>query len=116
MPPGYPRSPIASSASRSWAAPCSLRASPFAREAYGKARRNHLEPRERPMEIIDLKAAREFSLYEHVHKSLKATPQSDISISCGDPGHTSPIHHHPGTDEIYHVIDGRGVFNDGRIE
>src|SRR5206468_3592572 len=47
---------------------------------------------------------------------LAATPKSDISIACWEPGQTSPIHHHPGADEIYHVIEGSGVFNDGRIE
>jgi mannose-6-phosphate isomerase-like protein (cupin superfamily) len=68
------------------------------------------------MEIIDLKAAEEFSPHHHVHKSLTATSRSDISIACWEPGQTSPIHHHPGADEIYHVIDGTGLFNDGLKE
>jgi quercetin dioxygenase-like cupin family protein len=68
------------------------------------------------MEIIDLKAAREFSPDHHVHKSLTTTQRSDISIACWEPGQTSPIHNHPGADEIYHVIEGNGVFNDGRVE
>jgi mannose-6-phosphate isomerase-like protein (cupin superfamily) len=68
------------------------------------------------MEIIDLKAAKEFAPDHHVHKSLTATPQSDISIACWEPGQQSPIHCHPGADEIYHVIEGSGLFNDGRVE
>jgi mannose-6-phosphate isomerase-like protein (cupin superfamily) len=68
------------------------------------------------MEIVDLKAAEEFSPRHHVHKSLTATPRSDISIACWEPGQTSPIHHHPGADEIYHVIEGTGLFNDGHRE
>src|SRR5262245_45048677 len=68
------------------------------------------------MDIIDLKAAREFSPDDHVHQSLTATQRSDISIACWERGQTSPIHNHPGADEIYHVIEGSGVFNDGRVE
>ena len=68
------------------------------------------------MEFVDLKAAREFSPQHHIHKSLTTTPRSDISIACWEPGQTSPIHRHPGADEIYHVIEGRGLFNDGKIE
>jgi quercetin dioxygenase-like cupin family protein len=56
------------------------------------------------MEFVDLKAAEEFSPQHHVHKSLTATPHSDISIACWEPGQRSPIHCHPGADEIYHVI------------
>jgi quercetin dioxygenase-like cupin family protein len=66
------------------------------------------------MEIVDLKAAYEFSPQHHVHKSLTATTHSDISIACWEPGQASPIHRHPGADEIYHVVEGEGLFNDGR--
>ena len=68
------------------------------------------------MELVDLKSAEEFSPQHHVHKSLTATSHSDISIACWEPGQQSPIHRHPGADEIYHVIDGNGIFNDGRVE
>ena len=68
------------------------------------------------MEVIDLKAAQEFSPHRHVHKSLTETPRSDITIACWEPGQTSPIHCHPGADEIYHVMEGRGLFSDGRTE
>ena len=68
------------------------------------------------MEFVDLEAAREFSPTHHVHKSLTATAKSDISIACWEPGQISPIHCHPGADEIYRVIEGEGVFSDGRTE
>src|SRR5215467_10308385 len=68
------------------------------------------------MDFVDLKNAEEFSPQHHVHKSLMATSLSDISIACWEPGQTSPIHRHPGADEIYHVISGSGLFNDGRTE
>ena len=28
----------------------------------------------------------------------------------------SPIHCHPAADEIYHVLEGKGLFNDGTRE
>ena len=68
------------------------------------------------MEIVDLKAAEEFSPEHHIHKSLTSTSHSDISIACWEPGQISPIHCHPEADEIYHVVQGEGVFNDGRTE
>jgi len=68
------------------------------------------------VEIVDLKASEEFAPDHHVHKSLTSTPRSDISIACWEPGQTSPIHRHPGADEIYHVIEGAGLFSDGRTE
>ena len=61
------------------------------------------------MEFVDLNAAKEFSPQHHIHKSLTATPRSDISIACWEPGQASPIHRHPGADEIYHVVEGRGL-------
>jgi quercetin dioxygenase-like cupin family protein len=63
------------------------------------------------MEFVDLNAAREFSPEHHIHKSLTATVHSDISIACWEPGPTSPIHCHPGADEIYHVVEGNGRFS-----
>ena len=48
--------------------------------------------------------------------SLTVTPRGDITIACWEPGQTSPIHCHPGADEIYHVISGSGLFTDGRTE
>ena len=68
------------------------------------------------MDTVDLEGAQEFSSQHHVHKSLLATSRSDISIACWEPGQISPIHCHPGADEIYHIIQGEGLFNDGRTE
>jgi mannose-6-phosphate isomerase-like protein (cupin superfamily) len=68
------------------------------------------------MEIVDLEAAKEFSPTHHVHKSLTETGRSDITIACWEPGQASPIHRHPSADEIYHVLEGEGVFTDGRAE
>ncbi len=68
------------------------------------------------MEIVDLDGAREFSPAHHVHKTLTETGLCAVSIACWEPGQASPIHHHPGADEIYHVLVGEGIFSDGRAE
>src|SRR5213594_5182311 len=68
------------------------------------------------MEILDLKASKEFSPTHHVYKTLAETPNSAISVVGWEPGQTSPIHSHPDADEIYHVLEGEGLFNDGTKE
>ena len=68
------------------------------------------------MEIVDLEGAREFSPEHHIHKTLTETNRCGVSIACWEPGQTSPIHSHPGADEIYHVLEGEGVFSDGGAE
>ena len=68
------------------------------------------------MEFLDLKGAQEFSPDHHIHKTLTQTDRCAVSIACWEPGQTSPIHNHPGADEIYHVLEGEGLFRDGRTE
>jgi quercetin dioxygenase-like cupin family protein len=66
------------------------------------------------MEILDLVGTRQFSVERHMQKSLAESPRCAVSIACWEPGQVSPIHSHPGADEIYHVLVGDGVFRDGR--
>ena len=68
------------------------------------------------MEILDVKGSVEFSAGRHVYKFLAETPFCSISVVGWEPGQTSPIHSHPAADEIYHVLEGEGLFNDGRTE
>jgi quercetin dioxygenase-like cupin family protein len=73
------------------------------------------------MDILDLKGSLKFSPDHHVYTTLSDTPHSDtphssISIVGWEPGQTSPIHCHPEADEIYHVLEGEGLFDDGRTE
>jgi len=68
------------------------------------------------MEIIDLRGQKEFSPAHHIHKTLTTTPYSEISVVGWEPGQKSPIHCHPMADEIYHVLEGEGLFNDGTRE
>ena len=68
------------------------------------------------MEFVDLKGAKEFSPDHHIHKTLTETDRCAVSIACWEAGQTSPIHNHPGADEIYHVLEGEGLFRNGRTE
>jgi quercetin dioxygenase-like cupin family protein len=68
------------------------------------------------MKILDLKGSLTFSPDRHVYAFLAETPHCSISIVGWEPGQTSPIHSHPGADEIYHVLEGEGLFNDGHQE
>ena len=69
------------------------------------------------MEILEnLKGSVQFAADHHVYKFLAETTHSSISIVGWEPGQISPIHSHPDADEIYYVIEGEGLFNDGRRE
>jgi mannose-6-phosphate isomerase-like protein (cupin superfamily) len=69
------------------------------------------------MEILEnLKGSVQFASDHHVYKFLSETPHSWISIVGWEPGQVSPIHCHPDADEIYYVIEGEGLFNDGHRE
>jgi len=68
------------------------------------------------MEILDLRGSLEFSPMHHVYKFLSETHHSSISIVGWEPGQISPIHSHPDADEIYYILDGEGLFKDGRRE
>jgi quercetin dioxygenase-like cupin family protein len=66
------------------------------------------------MKILDLHGAKEFSSTHHVYTTLAETPYSAISVVGWEAGQISPIHAHPACDEIYHVLEGEGLFDDGR--
>lgn len=65
------------------------------------------------MEILDLKGSLKFSPDHHVYTFLAQTPHSSISIVGWEAGQISPIHSHPDADEIYYILDGQGLFDDG---
>ena len=68
------------------------------------------------MEILDLKGSLKFASDRHVYTTLSETPYSSISIVGWEPGQISPIHSHPTADEIYHILEGEGVFKDDKRE
>jgi quercetin dioxygenase-like cupin family protein len=68
------------------------------------------------MDVLDLKGSLKFSPERHVYTFVAETPRCSISIVGWEPGQTSPIHSHPSADEIYYILEGEGLFNDGRQE
>ena len=62
------------------------------------------------MERVDLQAGLAFDEREHVQRFLAETPLSAISVVGWEPGQVGKIHRHPRVDEIYHVLEGEGVF------
>ena len=66
------------------------------------------------MEIFDLTGPVDFSPERHVSRSLAKTPLSALSVIGWEPGQVSSIHFHPGADEVYHVLQGEGLFDDGQ--
>ncbi len=66
------------------------------------------------MDVLDLRGSLRFSPEHHVHTELAKTPFCSISVVGWEPGQTSPIHFHPTADEVYHVLEGEGLFHDGR--
>jgi quercetin dioxygenase-like cupin family protein len=68
------------------------------------------------MDVLDLKGSLKFSPDRHVYTFLAETSHCSISIVGWEAGQTSPIHSHPHADEIYYVMEGEGLFNDGRQE
>ena len=68
------------------------------------------------MDVFDLRSQTPFSPDHHVYKFLAETPYCSISVVGWEAGQTSPVHSHPTADEIYHVLEGEGLFNDGRRE
>ena len=68
------------------------------------------------MKILDLHGSKEFAPTHHVYKTLTETPYSSISVVGWEAGQISPSHSHPTADEIDHVLEGEGLFNDGTQE
>src|SRR3989441_12996747 len=68
------------------------------------------------MDVFDLRSQTQFSTDHHVYKFLAETPYCSISVVGWETGQISPIHSHPTADEIYHVLEGEGLFNDGKQE
>ena len=68
------------------------------------------------MDVMDLKGSLRFSPEHHVYTFLAQTPCSSVSIVGWEAGQISPIHSHPAADEIYYIVEGEGLFNDGTVE
>jgi quercetin dioxygenase-like cupin family protein len=42
--------------------------------------------------------------------TLFESPRLLVGLNCFEPGQEHALHAHPGTDKVYHVLAGRGLF------
>ena len=68
------------------------------------------------MEIYEPERLAAFSPERQVSRALLKTGHCAVSVVGWEPGQASSIHAHPGADELYHVLEGEGLFSDGRRE
>ena len=75
--------------------------------------------RRRILELLsrrDLTAVQAEFMLDEIGRNEARQEWRDVLELHARPGQKSPIHCHPAADEIYHVLEGEGLFNDGRRE
>ena len=65
------------------------------------------------MPIANIDAASKFSLEKMQKNSLFASDQLFCDVYCLEPGQEQRVHAHDGSDKIYYVLEGSGVFTLG---
>ncbi len=60
--------------------------------------------------FINVPEAATFSPEMRVNRELIATRSLVTRMNCYEPGQVTPMHMHPGEDEILYVVDGSGRF------
>jgi quercetin dioxygenase-like cupin family protein len=62
------------------------------------------------MEVLNVNEVKEFSKGKRVRKKLLGSDKLVAEFLCYEPGQSTPQHPHPKQDELFYVIEGRGVF------
>lgn len=57
---------------------------------------------------VNVKEAAQFSPDARVNKALMATASLVTRMNCYEPGQVTPMHLHPGEDEILYIVEGQG--------
>ena len=57
---------------------------------------------------VNIAEAAHFSPDMRVNEEVMATPTMVTRMNCYEPGQVTPMHLHPGEDEIIYVVDGGG--------
>ena len=65
------------------------------------------------MPIANIDAASKFSLEKMQKNALFASDQLFCDVYCLEPGQEQRVHAHDGSDKIYYVLEGSGVFTLG---
>lgn len=65
--------------------------------------------------VIPLAEAIRFSAEARTNRELLTAGMAEVRMNCYEPGQMTPMHRHPGADEVMIVTEGRGaVAFDGR--
>lgn len=62
------------------------------------------------MEVLNVNEVKEFSKEKRIRKKLLGSEQLVAEFVCYEPGQSTPQHPHPKQDELFYVIEGRGIF------
>jgi len=68
------------------------------------------------MNHIRVEDVREFSKEKRIRKKLLGTEKIGAEYLCYEPGQGTPMHHHPKQDELFYVVEGRGILTVGDEE
>ena len=60
--------------------------------------------------------ALQFSTEKMKKNGIFETPRFFCDLYCFEPGQTQPAHTHEGSDKVYYVVQGRGLFQVGGEE
>lgn len=59
--------------------------------------------------VVNVAEVANFSPDARVNQELMATDTLATRMNCYEPGQVTPMHMHPGEDEILYVVEGQGV-------
>ena len=58
---------------------------------------------------VNVAEAAHFSPDARINEELMATSTMVTRMNCYEPGQVTPMHMHPGEDEILYIVEGRGT-------
>ena len=61
------------------------------------------------MEQLKIEEIKEFSTEKRIRKKLLGSDRIVAEFVCYEPGQATPEHVHPKQDEIFYVVEGRGI-------
>jgi quercetin dioxygenase-like cupin family protein len=68
------------------------------------------------MEHLRIEDIKEFSTEKRIRKKLLGSEKIVAEFVCYEPGQGTPEHVHPKQDEIFYVVEGRGIMTVDGVE
>ena len=67
------------------------------------------------MEQLKIEDLKEFSTDKRIRKKLLGSEKIVAEMVCYEPGQSTPEHPHPKQDEVFYVVEGKGIMTvDGK--